>query len=192
MRHGVSWLQKGIYEKKQEEILSIHQFNLQFNPEEDRLVFRMNTVNKEEFRFFLTRRFVKILWPVLLQLLEKDYAAREPEKSYAAKELVSFEREKVLSQANFGQKYEEEMVNYPLGEDNILLTQIRVKQKGNVHILCLFPSSGRGVEIPVNPVFLHTFSKLLRDLVAKTDWDMQLRFAESDYSQGKSSGRVLH
>jgi len=173
--------------------LSIHQFNLQFNPEEDRLVFRMNTVNKEEFRFFLTRRFVKILWPVLLQLLEKDYAAREPERSYAAKELVSFEREKVLSQADFGQKYQADIMRYPLGEDNILLTRIQIKQKGNVHILCLFPSAGQGVEIPVNPVFLHTFSKLLMDLVAKTDWDMQLRFAESEYTGGKSAaGRVLH
>jgi hypothetical protein len=174
--------------------MTIHQFNLQFHPEEDRLIFRLNTVNREEFRFFLTRRFVKILWPVLLQLLEKDYVAREPAKSHAVKELVEFEREKVLSQADFRQSYAGDIQKYPLGKENILLTQIKVKQQGGGNILCLFPSQGQGVEFPVNNVFLHTFCKLLADAVSKAGWDMVLRFAESGKMQPHSSapGRVLH
>lgn len=155
--------------------MSIRQFNLQFNPEEDRLIFRLNTVNMEEFRFFFTRRFVKLLWPVLQQLLDNDLKRREPEQTHAAKEILAFEREKVVSQANFKQKYSEEVNQFPLGEDIILLTKIQVKQSPRGDILCLHPSSGGGIEFMVNNAFLHPFCKLLEDAVNKAQWELQLK-----------------
>ncbi|MDM8524715.1 hypothetical protein QUF80_15210 [Desulfococcaceae bacterium HSG8] len=173
--------------------MTIHQFNLQFNPEEDRIVFRLNTVNKQEFRFFFTRRFVKLLWPVLQQLLGNDLKRREPTKVHAAKEIVEFEREQVVSKANFTQKYSEEKMTYPLGEGGILVTRIQVKQAPQGDILCLHPSDGRGIEFMVNKAFLHPFCKLLEDAVAKAQWDMVLSSAARIQAQNiQPSNKVLH
>lgn len=176
--------------------MKIHQFTLQFHPEQDRLVFRMNTVEKEEFRFYFTRRFVKLLWPVLLQMMEDDYKSRRPETvSPMTGAILEFEHEKVISQADFKQRYAEDTEKYPLGKDPVLLGQIRVKKIGNASVLCLLPSQGQGVEFHAGSGFLHTFCKLLHDTVAKADWDMRLHLP-GEIPQGvkpkAGQARVLH
>jgi len=172
--------------------MNIHQFNLQFSPEEDRIIFRLNTLDRKEFRFFFTRRFVKLLWPVLLQLLGSDLQRRAPEASHAAKEVLEFERENVISKANFKQQYSVEPMTYPLGENCLLPTRIQVKQVSNGNALCLHDASGKGIEFVVNNAFLHPFCKLMEDAVNKAQWDMQL---QGGWQGGKAPAppeRVLH
>ncbi|QTA87854.1 hypothetical protein [Desulfonema magnum] len=173
--------------------MNIHQFNMQFNPEEDRIIFRLNTVNGEEFRFFLTRRFVKVLWPVLLQLLSNDLKRREPVKAHVVKEVLEFEREEVVSKANFKQQYVEQAKTFPLGEDIILLFRIQVKQAPGGDILCLHPSKGKGIEFMVNNTFLHPFCKLLQDAVIKAQWELDYLFAQNrPVEKAQPSPKVLH
>jgi hypothetical protein len=175
--------------------MTIHQFNMQFNPEEDRILFKLNTIHKQEFRFLLTRRFVKLLWPVLLQLLANDLKRREPQVAqHVAKQVLEFEREQVISNADFSQKYAEEVAKtFPLGEEFILLTRIQVKQVPQGDILCLHPTQGQGIEFMVNNAFLHPFCKLLEDSVARAQWELQLTPIESIRSQSvQPSQRVLH
>ncbi len=174
--------------------MNIHQFNLQFNAEEDRIIFRLNTTNKEEFRFFFTRRFVKLLWPVLLQLLGNDLMKREPARAHAAKAVLGFEHEKVVSQANFKKKYAaEEAKRFPLGEGIVLLSKIQVKQGPHGAILCLHPSKGKGLEFPVSNSFLHPFCKLLADSVDKAEWEIRLVIPGNEpVGNAKPANRVLH
>ena len=48
----------------------LHQVQLSYDPTEDRAVLRIRTHDNSEFTFWLTRRYVKLLWPVLMQMLE--------------------------------------------------------------------------------------------------------------------------
>lgn len=82
--------------------MQIHQFKLHFNPEEDRIFFLMNTTEHQEFRFCLTRRFIRILWPVLERLLENDYRRRQPVHAGQAKEILPFEQKKWWPRPIFG------------------------------------------------------------------------------------------
>ncbi|OQX04576.1 MAG: hypothetical protein BWK80_53460 [Desulfobacteraceae bacterium IS3] len=174
--------------------MNIYQFNLQFSPEEDRIVFKLNTFNKEEFRFYLTRRFVKVLWPVLQQLMSNDLRRREPEKSHVAQAVLEFEHEKVLSQTNFTQKYSEEVTTYPLGEELILLFGIRVKQAPQGDILCLHNSAGKGIEFMVNNAFLHPFCKLLAENLIRAEWELNFPSApqKAQTETVQPSPKVLH
>lgn len=173
--------------------MQIHQFNMQFNPEHDRLIFRLNTTAHEEFRFSLTRRFVKLLWPVLIQLLEKEYKQREPEKSHLANVLLPYEHQEVVSKADFSKPYAEEDMIYPLGEEPMLLSRIQIKQGSQGDILCLLPTNGSGIELGANPQFIHTFCKLLRDVISRSDWDMDFIFVKQAESISQApQKRVLH
>ncbi|GBC61689.1 hypothetical protein DENIS_2651 [Desulfonema ishimotonii] len=154
--------------------MQIHQFRMQFSPEQDRIIFSMNTLERDAFRFYFTRRFVRLLWPVLLQLLEEDYQRREPEKSHMADVMLDFEQEKVVSKADFQKKYEEDNTRFPLGEEALLLSRIQVRKGPDGNILCLLPGKGKGIEVPANPRFLYTFCKLMEDTVAKAQWDLTL------------------
>ena len=44
------------------------QIQIRFAPVEDRLLMRLSTDDGAEFRFWLTRRYVRIMWPILHQL----------------------------------------------------------------------------------------------------------------------------
>ncbi len=54
--------------------MNIHQLQLAFDAAEDRLLFRLSTTAGEEFRVFLTRRFVKMLWPHLVRTMDAGVA----------------------------------------------------------------------------------------------------------------------
>ena len=45
---------------------------MEYVAEEDRLLLRVQTVDHNEFLVWLTRRYVKQLWPLLVKLLERD------------------------------------------------------------------------------------------------------------------------
>jgi len=173
--------------------MNIQQFNMQFNAEEDRIIFRLNTIHKEEFRFFFTRRFVKLLYPILIKLLENEYKIREPEKAYIARDLADFEHEKVVSSANFHKEYVENSDRFPLGKEVLLLTGIKVKEGPQGNILCLFGAGGKGIEFQVDSRFLHIFCELLQNVVAKADWELEFMLGEKSANGiNEMKNRVLH
>ena len=65
----------------------LHQMQIVFVPEQDRLLFRLNTTGRQqqEFRFWLTRRYVRILWKALLNML-KAQDPNEPEQQQFTQE----------------------------------------------------------------------------------------------------------
>ncbi|PID73334.1 MAG: hypothetical protein CSB33_04170 [Desulfobacterales bacterium] len=171
--------------------MRIHQFKMQFNAEEDRLQFQLNTEDQKEFRFFMTRRYVGLLWPVVQKLLAEDLRRRSGAPPETAGEMLAFEREKTVQQTNFKQIYQEEATEFPLGEAPLLLSRIQVKKAGGMQLLCLLPSDGRGIELPATPAFLHPFCRLLKELSGKAQWNLQLMEPEPS-AMGVPASRMVH
>ena len=48
----------------------LHQLHVEYAPAEDRILLKFNTVDRQELRFWLTRKFVKSFWDSLQTLLE--------------------------------------------------------------------------------------------------------------------------
>ena len=172
--------------------MQLRQFNIRYDPREDRLVLRLNTADRRELRFFLTRRFVGLLWPVFRKLLHRDQARRNPAAvaGPAAEALVDFERERVMAAGNFREPFAESPVEYPLGETPVLLTRIQVKSGPDGDRLCLHPDRGAGVEFPARPQLLHTLTRLVRDAALGADWKMDL--PESAAPPPNREGVLLH
>ena len=61
----------------------LHQMQITYVPVEDRLLYRVNTKHRQEFRFWMTRRYVKLLWKGLIDILKKREAPEEkaPERA---------------------------------------------------------------------------------------------------------------
>ncbi len=79
----------------------LHQINLGFSPEEDRLLLRINTTGKTEYRLWMTRRYVKLLWKLLTKSVDSlpDVKAQAaPETREAVK---SFQRVEARQAANY-------------------------------------------------------------------------------------------
>ena len=164
----------------------LKQMQIVFVPVEDRLMFRVNTSNRQEFRFWMTRRYVGILWKAVLDMLRKRHVADKPPE-VAEKEapleaaMLSMEHDKAVEKADFKTEYQESSY-LPLGEAPTLLAKVAVKAPPDqeVPLLCIHPEIGEGIEIALSDQILHSMCRLLSDCAKQADWELKLDFGEAE------------
>lgn len=154
----------------------LHQIQIRFVPQEDRILLRIKTTDRSEFRFWLTRRYVKLLWPIVCKMLEADQRIQLQPNAEAKSAILSFQHEKAIKESDFSTRYNEDVDNLPLGESPVVLAKIQLKKvaRGD-NLLCMHPESGKGIELAMNETLLHSFSKLLTDAVRVSEWDIEIR-----------------
>ena len=109
----------------------IHQMQTTFVPEQDRVMFRLTTGGRQinEIRLAFTRRYIRLLWQALLNMLKNRQPTKYKEESTKSAAL-EIEHQQQIKQANFETPYQEGNV-FPLGEDPILVAKIALKEGPN-------------------------------------------------------------
>ena len=155
--------------------MRLHQLKLDFIPEQDRLLLRVSTDNQLEVRLWLTRRALRLLWPLLLQMVRASPEVALQSSPQARDALVSMQHERALRQANFADAFEETPRGMPLGAEPILVARIRSSrdEQGN-QVLALLPQQGQGIHLTLDNTLLHSLCKLLQNAVTQSDWDIVL------------------
>ncbi|HVQ25555.1 MAG TPA: hypothetical protein VMV01_10260, partial [Planctomycetota bacterium] len=78
--------------------MRLHQLKVDYEAEQDRLVMLVATSESVELRLALTRRFVKLLWPLLVKLAEEaSPRIRTQASPEARKALLGLEHEYAVS-----------------------------------------------------------------------------------------------
>ena len=192
----------------------LHQMQVTFAPVEDRLLFRVNTKQRQEFRFWMTRRYVSLLWKTILDHLRKeqderdsstdDAEASDPGEELAPQRaaaetppplkdaLLAQEHEAQVAKSDFKTEYQESSY-LPLGEQPLLLAGIGLKKspEGKNSVLCMHPPKGDGIEITLNDQITHSLCRLVADATKKADWGLDLEFSQASRffpGQGKGDG----
>jgi len=155
--------------------MRLHQLKLDFIPEHDRLLLRVSTDNQLEVRLWLTRRALRLLWPLLVQMVRSAPEVALQSNPQARDALVGMQHEQALSRANFGKPFEEVPREMPLGAEPILVARIQSnKGDSGSQVLGLLPQQGQGIHLTLDNTLLHSLCKLLQNAVAKSDWDIAL------------------
>lgn len=168
--------------------MQIHQLQITFDPAEDRLRLRLTTTAGEEFRLYMTRRFLRLLWPELTKTAEVTAAVKSP-TPVARREVVAFEREKALAESDFKTPFQEPSAEsprrFPLGEAPFLATraQVRVERAG-AYRLTLDPQTGRGIELGLDDRLMHSFCRLIESAGRGADWDLPMLAASQPAMSG--------
>jgi len=163
--------------------MGIHQIQIRHDETEDRLLLRLSTTDNCEFRFWLTRRFTKRLWGMLVQMLEWDQVVKQQVIPETRRTVLEIQHESYSRQANYAKQFEEPAQEtprrLPLGEAPVLLAKAKGKKgESGAQMLGLHPLQGQGIDITLDTRLLHIFTRLLREQVAKTDWDVNLALYE--------------
>src|SRR5436190_2425472 len=108
--------------------MNIHQIQMKYSAQEDRILLRISSTERAEFRFWLTRRYVKLLWTILLKMLERDPSAAQHADENVRRTLLGFQHESAVQSANFAKPFEEDVSSLPLGANPVLLSRISGKQ----------------------------------------------------------------
>jgi hypothetical protein len=155
----------------------LRQMNISYEPVEDRLLLRITAGepgNLDEYRIWLTRRFVRIIW----SLLEKAVASepvtdpRVPTESAGA--IREFKQAAALAEADFSTPFSAEPTRTPLGPTPLLVCKIQIRQHTTGHLMILETAQGQTVNLALNTGLIHSFRKLLADQTLKAQWDLSL------------------
>lgn len=152
---------------------TISQLQMLYVPEEDRILFRVNTTERQQFRFWLTRRYAVILLKVL-----RDHFDSDPDVSIQgtpeAKEAVkTFKQEKAMSSANFKEQFDETANELPLGQDIPVAFKLTYNLKdGNLNI-GIQPKEGQGINMAIDRNINVSMTNLLLVAAQKGEWGLQ-------------------
>ena len=155
--------------------MTIHQMQIRPDEQEDRLLLRLSTTDGAEFRFWMTRSFVKKLWSLLLKMVEWDKAVQQQFDASMRQTVLEIQHQGFAQQGDFSKGFEEIPRKFPLGDVPVLLASGKgVRRDDGLYVLSLFPVKGQGLDMTLDTRLLHIFGKLVRDAVQRTDWDMSL------------------
>ena len=176
--------------------MKLHQLKVDYNAEQDRLLMLIATSDGVELRMWLTRRFVKLLWPLLVKLAEEaSPRIRTQANPEARKALLGIEHQQAVQKADFSKAYEPKPRSMPLGEEPLLLGRIQTghDRKGQP-VVALHPAEGQGVTLTLDSVLLHSVCRLLQAAVKKSGWDMELKLPGSDAAPAadERAGRTIN
>ena len=153
----------------------LHQINLGFSPEEDRLLLRINTIGKTEYCLWLTRRYVKLLWKLLTKSVESlpEVSAQSAPEARAA--VKSFQRQEARQVADYSKNYDDGQAKRPLGEAAALLVGVRAEPGKNSTQLILQTKDGHAINLSLELKLLYSLLDLLVSSTKQAEWNLDLR-----------------
>jgi hypothetical protein len=156
--------------------MSIKQFNATYLAADDRILFRFNTAEDTEFRFWLTRRATLFILAATQHLMMKGL--EQTHSPQAAKAIAEFGKEAMqidpsaqgISQVDAYQSAS----NYPLGADPLLVMDVKctLEKQGledGVSLDLVLPG-GANINVKMAGSTLQTMSILLNQLREHAAW----------------------
>jgi hypothetical protein len=157
-------------------VMNLERITVEFHAGEDRMLLRVFFNGKAEIQLWLTRRLLKRIWPVLLQMAQAKPDIQVQPNPEARKAMLGMQHEKALQEVKFSKAREEPQArDHPLGNTPMLVSKVRAgrNQKGQV-VLSMHPGEGNGVDLALGDNLLHGFIKLIQDTAVKAEWDLTL------------------
>jgi hypothetical protein len=175
--------------------MHIHQLNIQYLPEQDRMLFRVNTNPPGQFGVWLTRRLCVGLLPVLRKVVA-DQAAKtlaasgDADSGMAAKDpqvralLSEFANDKALQQSDFKTPFQATADEDAVLVSAMLVTEVQVTPLANGNLKLKFLSKLTGLaaakpevkqevkqmEMELNPQLRHGLLHLLETAFTNAKW----------------------
>ena len=159
---------------------ALHQMTVSFNAEEDRLLLRVSTTDKMEYQFWLTRRFVRVLWSALIKTIENAPEAKRPAAPAVKKAVMALEHQEAVGASDFSRNHEPGHRNVTEGSGPLMVIGGSVKPgKGEITELHLQTRGGAEVNLALNRNLLHALCRLLIDTTTHAGWGLGLSVGDA-------------
>jgi len=170
--------------------MSIKQFNGEWVAVEDRVHFRFNTSEGEEYRFWLTRRIVQALIAGTQHTAVKTLEKNHPPQ--VAQAMQSFQQQAMAQQANFQDNYEG-AADKPLGEEPLLVIGLAINQNDEQMQIEFQLSTGQSLHIQMTSHVVQVMVTLLNKLQETAQWGVGWHEAlDTSLSHQDVSQHVVH
>lgn len=150
---------------------AISQLQVVYSPEEDRLLFRVNTTDHAEFRFWFSRRYTILLLRVLYEHQSRDPDVVVQQAPEAREAVQAFKQEQSAQSANMSKQFEAS-TQRPLGEDAILAHRLTYRIDEDQLNLGIAPKEGQGINIGINRDINNNLTRLLLGAAQQGEWGL--------------------
>ena len=163
--------------------MAVRQLQVANDSVQDRLILRIATDSNEEIRIFLTRRFLREVWPHLSRLLASQLAhASESADSASEHEAASFE-----------QPFKEDNPTYPLGSTPLLASEVTFEgSTDNFTRLIFREGRERSFSLALNSELLQALCSMLRAASEQAKWDLGLNYQSTSAVATTPGKSLLH
>lgn len=167
----------------------LKQLNIIYVPVEDRLLLRIAVQSGEktlEYKAWLTRRLVILLWQSLQAIVETVVAAESGVSPAGRAAMSELRREEALSQLDFSTPYSRpDNIHHPLGSEPIRISRYVVKKRqDHLHVLSLLTDNDTGVHLTMDRPLVFSLQKLLSDTIKQTGWNLEMALGSSSKAAG--------
>lgn len=173
----------------------LHQMQMSYVGEEDRILWRLNTTDGAEVRFWVTRRYLALLWRVISDIKRQaDQAKQEgriaPRIHPTVPGLATPKHEStpipMTAEADFATAFEEAS-KLPLGEQPALLVHVGIRTGPQQQaLLCVQPQGQQGIEVALNERIVNGLCALILHTEAQIGWRLDL--GQQGTGPGQSPG----
>jgi hypothetical protein len=144
--------------------MQIRQLQVACDQRQDRLLLRISTQEDEEYRIWLTRRFLRELWPLLSRLARNEAATTPLVGEIPADDPASFD-----------QPFSEENATFPLGSTPLLSSELKVDTLADgAFDLTFREGRERSFQLSLNIELLQTLCAMLRAGAEHAQWNLTL------------------
>ena len=152
---------------------TVSQIQASYQPSEDRILLNIKTLNEHVYLAWVTRRFMKLLIPVLHGQHPTSGKALFDEKTSQVQQV---QKEQTQLRGDYETAYKKpENPSFPLGETPVLLAKMTFKDiytdKGT---LILEPEKGQGIVLPYHPDLLGPLIKIFAKALITAEWELDL------------------
>ncbi|MEQ9812493.1 MAG: hypothetical protein RLO50_06900 [Azospirillaceae bacterium] len=170
----------------------LHQIRVQYDTGEDRLLLRLATVQRREFRIWITRRVLISLWPVLMKALEAQVGSEAAASGTVARRAVmAMQSEAAAQGADFATRYQEADLDPVLGTEPLLPVRLQWAHKADGGVSLVFhDKAGRVVPINLGGLLVHNLVRLVARVAERAQWGLDLALPSPDLPE--TTGGALH
>ena len=147
-------------------LMQIRQLQVACDNLQDRLLLRVATQANEEYRIWLTRRFLRDLWPHLAGLLGQPAAP-----------LAAVGESGPAEQASFEQPFADDKATYPLGSTPLLTSELKADSLSDGSFNLTFREGReRSFQLGLTPELLQMLCAMLRAAAEQAQWNLLLDY----------------
>lgn len=160
--------------------MNIHQISVHHDERQDRLMLRLNTQDRQEFRFWLTRRMTQRFMPAIEQSAARLEAAQPgvaATDSTSQQILTELKRDAFLQKADFATPFDTQASLRPLGEEPMLITDAHLSILSRGALQISFedksdPQQLKSCQLHLQVSLVHGMIHLMQQAAEKAQWSL--------------------
>ena len=160
---------------------TLYQMTAQYERVQDRILFRVSTEKRFEYRIWLTRRLVKELWELAVKSFEAESEVKQRAHQPGVQQAVmSMKHQEAVQAADFSKKHDTKTKPSPQVDETLLAISIEMgKTETGTIRLTFHTAEQKDINFNFGEKMLHGICHILQQVANHAGWDLELNVGDA-------------